>query len=328
MGLTRRDLVLLGSGAAVGAGGLLARNAWLARPRAGGPAIVSPRPTAQRYGHGVMPPNELGPLSLDQATRPPKADPNTGRTVRRIALQVVDQTVGVSVDRSFDAWTFGGTVPGPTLRANEGDTLEITLSNKTNHAHNLHFHGNHEIEADGWEPVPPGGESVYRLTAGPAGVHPYHCDFTPSEDHIANGLYGLLIVDPPRRREPADELMLVLCGFDLDGDGKSDLFGWNGPTGFYAKYPIKVETGRLVRAYVANFVTDVPLASFHLHAQMFDVFRNGTRPNPDERTDVLSLGPAERAVIEFRLPGRGRYMFHPHQRFLAEHGAMGWISAV
>lgn len=328
MSITRRELILVAGGAVAGAGALLGHRAWLDRSRLAVTGGVPPRPTAQRYGHGAMPPTDLGPLSLDAATWPPKADIRAGQTTRRVTLEVIDQAIGISVDRIFEAWSFGGTVPGPTLRANEGDLLEITLRNRTAHAHNLHFHGSHEVEADGWEPVPPGGEAVYRLTAGPYGVHPYHCDFTPSEDHIANGLYGLLIVDPPHGREPAEELVLVLCGFDTDGDGKSDLFGWNGPAGFYAKYPIKVDTGRLVRAYVANFVSDIPLASFHLHAEMFDVYRNGTRREPDERTDVLSLGPVERAVIEFRLPRRGRYMFHPHQRALAEHGAMGWFSAV
>lgn len=326
MSLTRRDLLLGTGGALAGAAAVIGRNRWLGRATSPSP---SPRPAvAQRYGHGAMPPTELGPLSLDLATRPPAPDLRPRATTRTVTLDVVDQPFGVSVDRTFPAWTFGGSVPGPTLRANEGDTLEITLRNHTGHAHNLHFHGTHEIEADGWEPVPPGGQAVYRLTAGPFGVHPYHCDFTPSEDHIANGLYGLLIVDPPGGREPALELVLSLCGFDVDGDGRSDLFGWNGPAGFYAKYPIKVDTGRPVRAYVANFVTDVPVASLHLHAQVFDVFRNGTRRQPDERTDLLTLAPLERAMMEFRLPRRGRYMFHPHQRLLAEHGAMGWFSAV
>ncbi len=325
MSVSRRDLILLGGGLVVGAGAV----AWWNRPRAA-PAEPAHRPTPgqSRYGHGVMPPEHLGPLSLDARTLPPPPDPQAGPVTRRYSVAIVDQRIGVSTDRLFDAWTFEGSVPGPIFRANEGDQLEITLHNRTAHAHNLHFHGRHEIEADGWEPVPPGGEAVYRLTAGPFGVHPYHCDFTPSEDHIANGLYGLLIVDPPTHRPPAREVALVLGGFDVDADGRSDLFAWNGVAGFYAKYPIKVPAGERVRVYLANLVTDQPLASFHLHAEVFEVYRNGTGVIPDERTDVLSLGPAERAIVEFRLSNRGRYMFHPHQRQMAEHGAMGWFAAV
>lgn len=285
-------------------------------------------PSRLRYDHGAMPPAELGPLSLDPITRPPPPHMESTPATRRYQLEVIDQRVGVSVDQQFDAWTFGGSMPGPVLRATEGDRIEVTLKNRTSHAHNLHFHGRHEVGADGWEPVPPGGEVTYRLTAGPSGVHPYHCDFTPTEDHIANGLYGLLIVDPRPNRPVAQEFALVLGGFDVDGDGLSDLFGWNGVAGFYAKFPLKVRTGELVRVYVANFVTDQPLASFHLHAEMFKLYRNGTQLVSNEESDIVSLGPAERAMIEFRLPARGRYMFHPHQRAMAERGGMGWFAAV
>lgn len=325
--MKRRDWLVGGSGIAVGAAGM-ALWRHLGRPKEAQHLMPAAAPSRLRYDHGAMPPPELGPLSLDQVTRPPSPPKESTRVTRQYRLEVVDQRVGVSVDQRFDAWTFGGSMPGPVLRATEGDRLEITLKNRTSHAHNLHFHGRHEIAADGWEPVPPGGEVTYQLTAGPFGVHPYHCDFTPSEDHIANGLYGLLIVDPRPGRPKAQEFSLVLGGFDVDHDGKSDLFGWNGVAGFFAKYPIKVKAGELVRVYLANLVIDQPMASFHLHAEMFTVYRNGTRLVPNEETDIVSLGPAERVIIEFRLPARGRYMFHPHQRVMAEQGGMGWFAAV
>ncbi len=326
--MKRRDWLVAGSGIAAGvAGTALWRRLGSSKPALGHP-MPAAAPSRLRYYHGAVPPTELGPLSLDPVTRPPAPHLEPTPVTRQYRLDVVDQRVGVSVDQQFQAWTFGGSMPGPVLRATEGDRLEITLKNRTSHAHNLHFHGRHEVGADGWEPVPPGGEVTYGLTAGPFGVHPYHCDFTPSEDHIANGLYGLLIVDPRPARPVAQEFSLVLGGFDVDGDRQSDLFGWNGVAGFYAKYPIKVTTGELVRVYLANLVTDQPMASFHLHAETFLVYRNGTRLVPDEETDIVSLAPAERAMIEFRLPARGRYMFHPHQRAMAERGGMGWFAAL
>ena len=324
--MKRRDWLVAGSGIAIGAAGTAAWSRMV-RAKTAEPPMPT-MPSRLQYDHGAMPPTELGPLALDRVTRPPAPSSESGPVTRSYRLDVIDQQVGISADQRFDAWTFGGSMPGPVLRATEGDRLEITLSNRTNRAHNLHFHGRHEIGADGWEPVPPGGEFTYRLTAGPFGVHPYHCDFTPSEDHVANGLYGLLIVDPRPARPPAQEFCLVFGGFDVDGDRQSDWFGWNGVTGFYAKYPIKVTTGELIRVYLANLVSDQPMASFHLHAEAFSVYRNGTRLVPDEETDIVSLAPAERAVIEFRLPARGRYMFHPHQRVMAERGGMGWFAAV
>lgn len=323
--VTRRDAVMVGAGLAVGAGGIAW---WRSRPVAPPPPLpANPNAPLRRYGHGAMPPEPLGPLSLDRVTQVPRAQ-QAGPGPRPITLEVVEARLPVSVDQSIDAWTFGGSLPGPILRAHDGEQLEITLRNRTRRPHNLHFHGRHDVDADGWEPVPPGGETVYRLEAGPAGLHPYHCDFTPTEDHIGAGLYGLLIVDGALPRPPAREFAMVLGGFDTNGDGRSELFGWNGVAGFYAKFPIKVPAGDLVRVYLANMVMDRPLASFHLHAETFAVYRSGTSMVPDERTDIVTLGPAERAVIEFRLPRRGRYMFHPHQTDLAEAGAMGWFAAV
>jgi FtsP/CotA-like multicopper oxidase with cupredoxin domain len=75
-------------------------------------------------------------------------------------------------------------------------------------------------------------------------------------------------------------------------------------------------------------VASDPVGGFHLHAQTFDVYRSGTRLEPDEHTDVVTLGQAERAILESRLPQRGRYMFHPHQESMAERGAMGWFAAI
>ncbi|MEO8449578.1 MAG: multicopper oxidase domain-containing protein [Gemmatimonadota bacterium] len=326
--LSRRDWLTFGAGAIAGAAGI---GAWLSRrPSTAAMAMPATGPiipgSTQAYGHGAMPPLDAGPLSLDSLTHPPAPLPR-GAAPATVELDVIDQSVAVSVDRIFPAWTFGGTIPGPVLRAREGDQLAVHLRNRTGHAHNLHFHGRHDIAADGWEPVAPGGETTYRFTAGPFGLHPYHCDFTPADDHIANGLYGMLIVDPPGGRPAAHEISLVLGGFDVDGDGKSELFGWNGMAGFFAKFPLKALAGELVRVYLLNMVMDAPLASFHLHAEMFDVYRSGTSLEPDERTDLLMLGPAERAIVEFRLPARGRYMFHPHQREMSEHGAMGWFAA-
>lgn len=325
MAITRRDLLVFGSGLTAGAGYL----AWSRRPATPGSRLAGPGgPSGSTYAHGAIPPLDLGPLSLDPVTIPPPRFSDHLPATRRHDLQVVNQQIGVSVVGVMPAWTFGGSVPGPIIRATEGDTIQVNLANQTDRAHNIHFHGRHEIGADGWEPIPPGGKAAYRITAGPFGVHPYHCDFTPNEDHIANGLYGMMIVDPRGGRPPAREFALVLGGFDTDGDGKADIFGWNGVAGFFAKYPLKVTAGELVRVYLANMAITEPAASFHLHAETFDVFRSGTSLTPTERTDIVTLGPAERAIVEFRLPARGRYMFHPHQKTMAEHGAMGWFTAV
>ena len=248
--------------------------------------------------------------------------------VREFTVDTIERSLNVAHGTIFNAWTFNGTVPGPVVRATEGETLKINFRNLTSEPHSLHFHGTHDVNFDGWEPIPAGKSTEYIINAGPAGVHPYHCHTAPIDVHIARGLFGALIVDPLQGRPPAREIVLILNGYDLDNSGRNDLFCWNGIAGFYSRYPIKVRVGELVRLYVVNMVEYDPIASFHLHAQTFDVYRTGTSLKPDTHTDVITLGQTERAVLEMRFPRKGRYMFHPHQSYMAERGAMGWIVAV
>jgi nitrite reductase (NO-forming) len=322
--ISRRELLRIGTGFAAGAA-----TAMLLGHRGRTTSPVSAATVrAESYGHGVEPPADLDPAALASRLYPPPARSGRESDVIEADLWISEQPVVVARDASYAAWTFNGQVPGPTLRAREGDQLEISLRNLGARPHNLHLHGRHDVTQDGWQPVPPQGQARYRLRAEPFGLHPYHCDASPAAEHLSHGLYGMLIVDPPQARSPAHEVVLVLSGFDLDGDGHNELYGWNGVAGGFERYPIKVPAGELVRVYLLNMVADDPVASFHLHAETFAVYRSGTRLTPDERTDVVTLAQTERAILEFRLPRRGRYMFHPHQRHMAERGAMGWFAAV
>lgn len=276
------------------------------------------------YGSTNEPPGGLGPDALDQHTFPPPPV----RGDRHIAIDVLEQRIEVGAGVFFDAWTFAGTVPGPIIRATQGDLLTIELNNRAGHPHSLHFHGAHSPAMDGWEPVPPGKSVTYQIEAGPPGVHPYHCHVPPLAEHVSRGLYGMLIVDPPGGRPPAAEVALLLSGFATPEGGPNTVMAWNGVAGFYWRYPIKVPVGELVRAYVLNMTEFEPVGSFHLHAQTFSVYPAGMGDRPAFHTDTITMGQAERAVVEFTLPEPGRYMFHPHQHYLAERGAMGWFAAV
>lgn len=262
---------------------------------------------------------------LDGVTHPP---PPGRSSTREIEITVTGTQIEVARGRLVGAWVYNGTAPGPTIRATEGEILRIHFRNHTAHDHNIHFHGRHSIFHDGWEPVPPGGETTYEIEAGPAGIHPYHCHTMPIDRHIAMGLYGALIVDPPGGRPPAQEVLLVLAGWDPEERHQNEIYTWNGIAGFYHKFPIKVATGEPVRAYVLNAVEYDPVASFHLHAEVFDVYPAGIGAAPAYTTDVVTFGQMDRAILEFRLPERGRYMFHPHQHRPMTRGAMGWFSAI
>jgi nitrite reductase (NO-forming) len=286
-----------------------------------GSSAVHSDGSASLYGHAHEPPSSVAAGDLDRVTFPP------AESTLEVDMDVVEQTLEVGANVFFPAWTYSGTVPGPILRARAGETIEVRLRNLTSHPHNLHFHGAHSPEMDGWEPIPAGEEFVYRIEAGPPGVHPYHCHVAPLAEHIARGLYGMLIVDPPEGRPPAHEVALLLSGFAVGGIPNA-VMAWNGVAGYYARYPIKVPQGELVRAYVVNMTEYEPVGSFHLHARTFDVYPSGMGERPTFAGDTVTMGQGERAMLEFTLPDLGRYMFHPHQHHLADRGAMGWFAAV
>ncbi len=308
---------------ASGAGGGYATGTPASGPASGAAGIPS-----GLYGHDAGPPTSLREADLDARTYPPAFDGRSPGVTRDYDLSVTSRQIAVAHDTVVDAWAYDGSVPGPILRATEGDRLRIRMANLTAHAHNVHLHGRHDPAMDGWEPIPAGEEFTYELTAAPFGLHPYHCHTAPVAEHVGRGLYGAMIVDPPGGRPPAKEVVLILGGWDLDGDGRNDLVCFNGVAGAYHRFPITVEVGALVRVYLVNLLEHDPIASFHLHAQTFDVYRSGTSLEPDAHTDVVALSQGERAIVEFRLPERGRYMFHPHQSRLADRGAMGWFAAV
>lgn len=335
-GVSRRELLKkAGLGGAVFLGGsVLGRSIGNARAETGmgyegaGEAVVGDDVLDAIYGHGHGPPSGIDPSALDARTLPPARDGRSAGVVRDLEFAVEERLLEIGNEVFFEAWTYNGTVPGPIIRATEGDLIRIHFQNRTGHAHSLHFHGAHRPEMDGWEPVPAGGETVYQIDAGPAGLHPYHCHTAPLAEHVSRGLYGTMIIDPPEGRPPANEVVLMLSGFSNEAVGRNGIVAWNGIAGFYRHFPIKVPAGELVRAYVLNMLEHEPIGSFHLHAETFDVYPAGMGDAPAFRDDTIALTQGQRAVLEFTLPSYGRYMFHPHQHWLADRGAIGWFAAV
>jgi FtsP/CotA-like multicopper oxidase with cupredoxin domain len=145
-------------------------------------------------------------------------------TLREFTIIVREnQQIPISDEGHFlDAWTFNGTVPGPTIRMTEGDLVRITVINDKNneHAHTMHMHSIHKSEMDGVQSnaIMPGDSFTYEFIAQPFGVYPYHCHIDPIADHINRGLYGALIIDPKTPRPQMPEMVMMLNGYDLDYD--------------------------------------------------------------------------------------------------------------
>ena len=155
--------------------------------------------------------------------------------------------------------------------------MRVRLVNAGSHPHTIHFHGIHPANMDGvFEIVEPGGMFTYEFDARPAGLHLYHCHSTPLKKHIHKGLYGAFIIDPKEPRPPAHELVMVMNGFDTDGDGGNNFYTVNGRSFYYARYPIRVKRSELVRIYLANLTEFDLINSFHLHADFFRYQPTGT----------------------------------------------------
>ncbi len=247
-----------------------------------------------------------------------------GTTVREFTIVAEDDKVmEISPGVFYNVWTFNGTVPGPTIRATEGDIVRVNFINNGSKSHTIHFHGTHPGEMDGvFEIVGSGGRFTYEFEAGPVGVHPYHCHVMPLEEHIAHGLYGVFIVDPKEKRSPAEEMVMVLNGFDTDFDTENNFYAANTIPFYYQYNPIQIETGELVRVYVVNMLEFDPVNNFHLHGNLYYYNPTGTDTVPVHLTDMVTLSQSERGIMEFSYKYPGKYLFHAHK---VEFSEKGWI---
>jgi FtsP/CotA-like multicopper oxidase with cupredoxin domain len=287
------------------------------------PAAFDPTAFLRTWNFSELPPLERAKFYRET----PRPD---GTMFREYEIQSYDRQIEIAPGMFFPAWTYNGQVPGPTIRATEGDRLRITFRNASAHPHTIHFHGWHEPAMDGSLPgqeVQPGGTFIYEFDADPHGVHLYHCHAVPLKRHIHKGLYGTFIIDPRGGRSPADELVMVMNAFDTNFDADNEVYAVNTVANAYMHDPIRVTVGRLVRIYLVNITEFDLVNSLHIHGMFFDVFRTGTSLTKTETTDTVMLCQGERAIVEttFRYPGE--FMFHAHQSEFAELGWMGLFRA-
>lgn len=249
-----------------------------------------------------------------------------GRTLREYELVGIDKEIQVAGGVTFNAWTYNGYVPGPTLRATEGDVMRVKFTNQGSHPHSIHFHGIHPANMDGLEAIPTGSSFTYEFTAEPFGLHLYHCHVMPLKRHIHKGLYGTFIVDPVTPRPPATEMVMVMNGYDLDQDSENEFYTVNGVAFWFNEHPIEIHVGERVRVYLVNITEFDLINSLHLHANLFQYYPTGTSLTPRDYTDTIMLTQGERGILEFEYKTPGRYMFHAHQSEFAELGWMGFFN--
>lgn len=289
------------------------------------PAVVNVPPIS---GEASAEGKETNPMAMLRNFDYGTVKRENGRNIREFRITAGTSTLQLNSAVTFNSWTFNGRVPGPTLRATEGDRVRVIFLNQGGHSHSMHFHGIHESEADGVRPIANGAAAIYEFDAQPFGVHLYHCHTAPVTRHISKGLYGMFIIDPADGRPPADEMVLLMGGYDINDDNRNELYAFNGLPHYYMMHPIQVYQNQLIRLYVLNMIEFDAAATFHTHANFFQVYRTGRTLTPTEETDVITMGTAERHILELSYSYPGKYMFHPHQDVIAEAGCMGLFEVI
>lgn len=273
----------------------------------------------------------------------PVLAPAPDARVHRVTLEVqeVEREVAPGVTQTL--WTFGGTAPGPVLRGRVGDTFEITLVNDGSIGHSIDFHAGALAPDEPMRTIDPGERLTYTFTATRSGIWMYHCSTMPMSLHIANGMFGAVVIDPPELPEVDREYLLVQSELYLGepggvadaakiADGAPDAVVFNGYANQYDHAPLEARTGERVRIWVLD-AGPSRASSFHVVGGQFDTVYlegawtlggPGTAPTTGG-AQVLGLLPAAGGFVELTFPEPGHYPVVSHVMVDAERGAHGHV---
>ena len=285
-----------------------------------------------------------------QLTYAPEVPPPITRhrpAIVEVHLESSRQLLPLGAGAKYEFWTFNGHTPGPFVRARVGDTLEVHVTNVDTNGmpHNCDFHA---------VTGPGGGAPVLTVVKGEErtswfkllhpGLFVYHCAAPPVMDHIANGMYGLILVEPQGGLPKVDHEYYVMQGEVYTKDAPDDaevleyshakgleehprFVVFNGRVGsLTGKGVLKAKTGEKVRIYFGNAGPNF-ISSFHLIGEIFDkVWREGDLVDPPAHSVQTTLVPSGGATaVEFGVEVPGTYTLVDHAIFRIEQGAVGYL---
>jgi nitrite reductase (NO-forming) len=284
-------------------------------------------------------------------TSPPNVPPPVNRSqpaLVRVEIETKELKASIADGVDYAFWTFGGTVPGPFIRVREGDTVELTLENngKSTYPHSIDLHA---VTGPGGgakvTQTVPGEQTTFRWKALNPGLYVYHCATPHVPTHIANGMYGLILVEPKGGLPKVDREFYIVQG-DFYTAGKHGEHGFqpfslekaereepeyvlfNGREGsLTGNNTLKAKVGEKVRLFVGNGGPNL-LSSFHLIGEIFDqVYPEGAIGNPPNKNVQTTLIPAGGStIVEFTLNVPGNYILVDHSIFrVFNKGAVGII---
>ena len=282
-------------------------------------------------------------------THAPEVPPPTDRdhpAKVRVKMETVEKTMTMEDGVEYHYWTFNGDVPGQMIRVREGDTVEVEFSNNPSSTvpHNVDFHAA-TGQGGGAEAsfTAPGHTSTFSFKALQAGLYIYHCAVAPVGMHIANGMYGLILVEPKEGLPKVDKEFYIVQGdfytkgkkgaqglqpFDMDKAiaEQPEYVVFNGHVGAIAgDNALKAKAGETVRMYVGNGGPNL-VSSFHVIGEIFDkvYVEAGKLINENVQSTLIPAGGA--AIIEFKADIPGSYTLVDHSIFRAfNKGALGQL---
>jgi nitrite reductase (NO-forming) len=273
-------------------------------------------------------------------TSPPLVPPATNRKAPAkviVELEVIEVDKQIAEGVNYTFWTFGGTVPGSFIRVRQGDTVEFHLKNHPDSKmpHNIDLHG---VTGPGGGAASsftaPGHKTVFTFKALNQGLYVYHCATAPVGMHVANGMYGLILIEPPEGLSPVDQEFYVMQGdfytvgkyrekghqaFDMQKaiDENATYVLFNGAeSALTGPRALKAKTGQNIRMFVGNGGPNL-VSSFHLIGEIFDKvqYEGGTRFQENVQTTLIPAGGA--ATVEFHTEVPGNYVLVDHSIFRA-----------
>jgi nitrite reductase (NO-forming) len=311
----------------------------------GGGAAAPPAPAGA--GHPAPAPVQPLPAGVGRLPLPAVAPPVawTAPRTHTVELETREVTALLADGVAYRFWTFNGTVPGPMLRVRQGDTVELTLKNapETRVTHSINIHAVSGPGGGAWvTQVGPGDQSTLRFRATRPGIYVYHCMTPPVGHHVANGMYGLVVVEPPQGLAPVDREWYITQGeFYLQGERgqpglrefgadalaaeKPDYVVYNGSVGALAgERALRAKVGETVRIFFGVGGPNLDSA-FHVVGGIFDRLwpEGASEPLTNVQTTLVSPGSAVMAELKFDAPGR--YMIEDHHITRLEKGAMAEI---
>jgi nitrite reductase (NO-forming) len=282
-------------------------------------------------------------------TSPPFVPPPITRnypTLVKVDLEVIEQTMRLADGVDYTFWTFGGTVPGSFIRVREGDQVEFTLKNHHSSTvpHNIDLHA---VSGQGGGAAAsltiPGHETVFSFAALNPGLYIYHCATAPVGVHVANGMYGLILVEPAEGMMPVDREYYVVQGdfYTRGGFGEqgyqpfdmqkainelADYVVFNGAVGsLTGENALVAEVGETVRLYLGNGGPNL-VSSFHVIGEVFDnvYLEGGSLVTHNVQTTLIPAGGS--AIAEFRVDVPADLHLVDHSIFRAfNKGAVGTL---